>query len=1676
MQHLQKTASPSNKAAQMKRKISAFLLAMLLVGAVHAQNQRSFNINHTLSPRQATGTASTERVPREAERYRPFDYNRQLHDFTPANVGDTLLLHLFDDKHYRAVVERVGRSYDGITGITAKLLDTDFGYCYLSLSAQGISLSVDVPQADEQFRVATKEGRAYLWQAKLSDVKKDELGCADIELPEEDALQLQATPLSGDGTAEVNADNINDAVTIDLLIVYTANAATWAAQNATSIDHVINQAMQRSNTIMANSLTNITFNLVYKYATTYTEVPNSTNNEDLYRLMNTNDGHLDEVHELRRLYHADLVMLIPQINYTGGVAYLLNSVTGTPTYGFGLSRVQQTATTETMVHEIGHNMGCGHHWQQLTQPGPGLFPYSSGYRGQNTQNKWYSTVMTYAEATYFADGHNAPRIPFFSDPDIAYGGVHIGDTELANNALTLRQTKHAIARYSDYYHPALSSLSVNRGALSPAFDTDILNYTVTLPAGVNDITIAATPFHIRGSVSGTGYQLLHEGDNTFQVITTAAAGLASQTYTIVVHCFGNGSSLVFDWTADGDKDFTLCATAGEPFTVNWGDGQPATTYTGAGTGTDVVPAHTYGASGNYQVTVTGNTAACTFTRLDVAGRSVGALEVSKATGLLSLDGSNNRLKSLDVSKNTALQALSCYTNVIPLVDLYAASQRIADVNNKRLGRQTLPSVKISMNTPVVLDSVFNGIGTSFAVDFSGGNASGHYSLSGGTMTFTSPGTFTVTITHPAITSHASYPAEVVATCQVFDGIPLPYTTGFAGSLDGWTSHSTAGNKNWIWSDNTATTLLQLNSTTAGNGYAAFYALNLPDDDGPNPAAGELRSLIFDFSGEAGKAIHMTFEYAAGGYEDQSTTLSVLVSTDEFTGSDTVWRLPSIGSRLLGTAVIDLSAYAGQPSVSIALAYDGGKAYGWLVDDMAITATSSPTGDWEALSFLWTGTTSNKNFAVRATSGEPFTVHWGDGQASSYTGTNLDIVPAHSYTTSGAYRVTVTGNTAACSFTRLNVPGRAIGALDVSKATSLLYLSCGANQLMNLDVSKNTALTNLYCESNQLTTLDISKNTALTNFGCENNRLTTLDVSKNTELVTLWCVNNLLTTLDLSNNTALLDLYCYNNLLTTLDLSQNTALTTLYCDNNRLTTLDVSKNTGLLTLWCYNNRLTTLDLSQNTALTTLYGYNNQLMSLDVSQNTALQTLRCYTNAIPLVDLYAASQRIATANSKYLGTQTLPPVTVAINAPVVVDSVFNGNNTTFAVDFSGGNATGNYSLSGGTITFTASGTFTVTITNPAIASHASYPAKVIATYNVASCDASLSSLTVNGAPATLQSGSTYTASVANNMTEVTIAASATHPAATVSGDVGIQSVSVGNNPFTITVTAEDGTTQKTYTLLITRENAPLTFTGFTLNQGASVAVYRTVDLCYTFSGGVPTHFMAGERADLSDAVWKAYTPAAATYSFASDEHGVKTVYTKLKNDFGETEIKSDAITYKPLHAKLSLTYFGVNGHTERTTQRAVTLQHTVANGTPTHYSVSEDRRQAGLEWHPYTLAPVYTLSEGTGPKEVFFVVANDTDTSEVVSDQIYLDASETLESHGLMATLYPNPVSSDLNVEIDGSGETAVQVTIYTLTGEIYLSQTYHSRSFRLDLSRYPSGALLVKLTEGKNYVVKRIIKN
>jgi hypothetical protein len=159
-----------------------------------------------------------------------------------------------------------------------------------------------------------------------------------------------------------------------------------------------------------------------------------------------------------------------------------------------------------------------------------------------------------------------------------------------------------------------------------------------------------------------------------------------------------------------------------------------------------------------------------------------------------------------------------------------------------------------------------------------------------------------------------------------------------------------------------------------------------------------------------------------------------------------------------------------------------------------------------------------------------------------------------------------------------------------------------------------------------------------------------------------------------------------------------------------------------------------------------------------------------------------------------------------------------------------------------------------------------------------------------------------------------------------------------------------------------------------------------------------------------------------------------------------------------------------------------------GVPTHYRAAESETAlSSAAWKDYNSAASYTFSNTAyGVKTVYAQLKNAAGSSAIMHDDIVYKAAHAKQP--LKPTsAYPNPTAMQLNVAVgddlsedsDDSGNeddnAVMEVTVYGLTGTAYSRQTLRGKAFTVDLSRCPSGLLLVKIARGDKSVIKPIVK-
>jgi peptidyl-Asp metalloendopeptidase len=228
---------------------------------------------------------------------------------------------------------------------------------------------------------------------------------------------------------------------IDVLVVYSDDADAASDDIEADIQLMIDDA----NASYGNSGIGQRLRLLKTVLAEFDESSDSCT--DRARLKDPSDGILDDVHVLRDLYGADVTAIITAEGC--GCAYIQTEVI--PDFeesAFSASGLGCALGQYTFAHELGHNMGARHDWYvDPTDQSP--FSYNHGF---NVPAEEWRSVMSYSSRCS-AQGYECPRIPYWSNPDVSYGGTAMGVQEGQNQAADNRKTLNATAYNVSNFRP-----------------------------------------------------------------------------------------------------------------------------------------------------------------------------------------------------------------------------------------------------------------------------------------------------------------------------------------------------------------------------------------------------------------------------------------------------------------------------------------------------------------------------------------------------------------------------------------------------------------------------------------------------------------------------------------------------------------------------------------------------------------------------------------------------------------------------------------------------------------------------------------------------------------------------------------------------------------------------------------------------------------------------------------------------------------------------------------------------------------------------------------------------------------------------------------------------------------------------------------------------------------------
>ena len=220
-------------------------------------------------------------------------------------------------------------------------------------------------------------------------------------------------------------------------------------------------------------------------------------NTDLARIINPNDGYMDDIHELRDQYEVDIGVLVNDRG-SGYVKKILEP----PKRAFSIVGYGIATGVYAFSHEVGHLLGAQHE-ASLGDMGLTSKPYAFGHGyvdpKSNNLGAW-RTVMAYDNCG------GCFQINIWSNPNITILGEPAGNAVFSDNARVLNMNASAFASFRGETYADLSGegIVLQNGSvmtnISEKREKGVL-YVIEVPAGATNLRIETS--------GGTGDVDLH---------------------------------------------------------------------------------------------------------------------------------------------------------------------------------------------------------------------------------------------------------------------------------------------------------------------------------------------------------------------------------------------------------------------------------------------------------------------------------------------------------------------------------------------------------------------------------------------------------------------------------------------------------------------------------------------------------------------------------------------------------------------------------------------------------------------------------------------------------------------------------------------------------------------------------------------------------------------------------------------------------------------------------------------------------------------------------------------------------------------------------------------------------------------------------------------------------------
>jgi len=386
------------------------------------------------------------------------------------------------------------------------------------VSTNGV-ISANLEFHGKQYHLKSDENGNY----KFDEIDQSQFPEELDAIPAEDDL----TETFSDQTLDVPAMDSN--YVIDVMVVYTDDARARVG-GTSQMQNMINLAVSETNTGYQRSGITTPMRLVHSAEVNYDESIMATSSgwsTALSELTNR-DGKIDNVHDLRDSYGADLVVMIVNSTTYCGIGWLM-----TPNYqkeSVGFSLVSQNCATGyySFGHETGHNMGAQHD-RATAGSSTAMYSYSYGYQAPDAS---FRTIMAYNCSS------GCSRVNQWSNPDVYYNnqptGVSSTAPNSADNRLTLNNTASIVANFR--------SANVTPTAPSSLVVQNVKSTEINV--SFNDNSSDEQGFKVERSINGGGWSLFTTLPSNTTLFTDFNEDVCGNEYSYRVYAYNqNGNSI-----------------------------------------------------------------------------------------------------------------------------------------------------------------------------------------------------------------------------------------------------------------------------------------------------------------------------------------------------------------------------------------------------------------------------------------------------------------------------------------------------------------------------------------------------------------------------------------------------------------------------------------------------------------------------------------------------------------------------------------------------------------------------------------------------------------------------------------------------------------------------------------------------------------------------------------------------------------------------------------------------------------------------------------------------------------------------------------------------------------------------------------------------------------------------